>query len=482
MRKSLFYFLAAFLLILFLNSCSKDKTGGPKSLAGSTAHFKSTPFDPSSKNLTILVDNSLTSYFVYKGVPAGFEYEMLSMYAQDNKMNVSVKIIHDVEHILDSLNAGKGHIAAANLTITKSRAQSVHFTKPLFRTRQILVQRLPDGFEKMTADNIKKGLITDRLDLEGKTVTVRPGTSYIQNLRSFIEETNCQVTIAESPSDMITERLISMVSSGEIDYTISDENKSRIHSVHFGNIDISTPMSLSEPIAWAVNKNDTVLLHSLNQWISDNKGGLRYNIVKNRFFEMDRRKSRIIKKEYPIVKKGEISPYDDLILKYARSIDWPGLLMIAQVYQESQFNPKVRSWQKAVGLMQVLPSTAKSYGVSGSQLTNPELNLKVGSAHLKMLRDHWRNFITDSLEVIKFTLSSYNAGLGHVQDAQRLCEKHGLDPLKFEDNLSTMLLNKSIPKYYSDPVVKYGYCRGREPVNYVADILRYYQFYREFKQ
>ncbi|MCK5209475.1 MAG: lytic transglycosylase F, partial [Cyclobacteriaceae bacterium] len=85
-----------------------------------------------------------------------------------------------------------------------------------------------------------------------------------------------------------------------------------------------------------------------------------------------------------------------------------------------------------------------------------------------------------SLEIIKFTLGSYNVGLGHVQDAIRLAEKYNVNTKKWDDNVAQMLLNKSIPKYYKDPVVKYGYCRGKEPVNYVKTIFKNYELYCQF--
>jgi len=303
----------SFLIAMILFRCSSKEEDPDSEKRARDENIQAALFDPSSSELIVLVDNSLTSYYIHHGKPAGFEFEMLNLYAQDQNLTLRIKVIHDVAHILDSLNAGKGDVAAANLTITRDRSKKVDFTEPLFRTRQILVQRLPEGYQSMTADEIDDHLITDRLDLGGKEVYVRPNSSYIQKLRNFVSETNINVIIKEASQSLVTERLIEMVAGGVINYTISDENKARIHAILYDNIDLGTPMSLSEPIAWAVKKGDSLLLNSINQWIADNKGGLKYNVIKNRYFKVSSKRTGRLKKRFEGVKEGRLSPYDKLI-------------------------------------------------------------------------------------------------------------------------------------------------------------------------
>ncbi|MCK5104575.1 MAG: transglycosylase SLT domain-containing protein, partial [Cyclobacteriaceae bacterium] len=360
------------------------------------------------------------------------------------------------------------------------RMEEVAFTDHLFRTKQVLVQRLPDNIQKLTRDEIEKSLIRDRLDLESKDVMVRKNSSYELILNNLVAETGLELNINYASGDLVTEHLIDMVSNKEIDFTICDQNKAEIFNAYYDNIDIQTPMSLSQPIAWAVNKESSELLSKLNSWISKRKGSLEFNMINNRYFEMTKRKERLITKEYDYVKEGIISDYDELIKKYSAELNWDWRLLTALIYQESMFNPKTKSWRGATGLMQLMPRTAQSYGIQPKELVVPEKNIIAGTQHLAMLENYWKNELTDSLEIIKFTLGSYNVGLGHVQDAIRLAEKYNVNTKKWDDNVAQMLLNKSIPKYYKDPVVKYGYCRGREPVNYVKSILSNYELYRQF--
>jgi len=299
-------------------------------------------------------------------------------------------------------------------------------------------------------------------------------------LKNLISETGIDLNIEYAAGDVITEHLIEMVANGEIDYTICDLNKAEIFNAYYDNIDIETPMSLSQPIAWAVNKGSSTLLDTIDYWIDKRAGSLEFNLINNRYFNLNRRTKGIIIKEYDFVKDGKISAYDEIIKKYASTINWDWRLLTAQIYKESKFNPRTTSWRGAIGLMQIMPATAKGYGVRKDQLVNPEINIKSGVKHLKMLEDIWMKELSDSLEIVKFTLGSYNVGQGHVQDAMRLAEKYKLDPHKWDDNVANMLLKKSIPKYYKDPVVKYGYCRGKEPVNYVKSILESFELYRLF--
>lgn len=475
------------LAILFLTGAMVScDSGGKSDSDGESAEGASTeenaqplpsPFE--SGELVVLVNNSFTSFFIYRGQPKGFEYEMLKYVCDEMGLKLKVKIIKDGDHILDSLRMGHGHIAAANLTISKDRMELVDFTEPVFSTRQMLVQKKPDNWRKMNPYTISKALIRDPLELEGKTVTVRKNTSYFQRLVNLMNETNTDLKIDTVPGDMETELLIEAVSNGEIDYTVADENMATIIGTFYGNVDIEMPLSLSQPIGWAVNKGNKVLYDSLNSWIDKNKGSMKYNWIYKKYFELKKGEQQLVKNEIPEVKEGAISPYDDIIRKHAGTIGWDWRFLAAQIRKESGFNPETVSWAGAKGLMQLMPTTASRYKLNDP--FNPEQNIMAGVKYLKWLEKFWEERVPDSLERSKFILASYNTGQGHVLDAVRLAEKYDKDPQKWEDNVETMLKKKSQKKYFDDPVVKHGYCRGIEPVTYVREILEYFELYKAFQ-
>jgi membrane-bound lytic murein transglycosylase F len=203
-----------------------------------------------------------------------------------------------------------------------------------------------------------------------------------------------------------------------------------------------------------------------------------YAVTYNKYFKNRYAYKRRVKSDLLSVKGNNISKYDELIKKYLTDLNWDWRIVASQMYQESQFNPNAKSWAGAVGLMQLLPSTGEMVGITN--LYNPELNIQAGIKFLNYLESHWKETITDSLERIKFVLASYNIGLGHIEDAQRLSEKFGVNPNIWFDNVEYYLLKKSKPKYYNDEVVRNGYSRGIETVIYVKEILDRYEHYKKF--
>ncbi|MDE7136364.1 MAG: transglycosylase SLT domain-containing protein, partial [Muribaculaceae bacterium] len=171
---------------------------------------------------------------------------------------------------------------------------------------------------------------------------------------------------------------------------------------------------------------------------------------------------------------GNVSDYDNLFKKYAAESGYDWRLLAAISYQESHFNPNAVSWAGARGLMQIMPRIGAAYGISQSQLANPETSIKTAVRILKDLDDTLKNTITDDDERLKFMLACYNGGIGHISDARRLAKKHGLNPNKWYGNAERGVMMKSDPKYYRSPEVKYGYMRGRETTDYVSKILNHY--------
>jgi membrane-bound lytic murein transglycosylase F len=124
-----------------------------------------------------------------------------------------------------------------------------------------------------------------------------------------------------------------------------------------------------------------------------------------------------------------------------------------------------------------MPATAREFGVKNP--LDPEDNVQGAVKFLKWLTDYWTERVDDEGERLKFVLASYNTGAGHVEDAQRLTKKYGGDPLKWDD-VSYWLLQKSTQQYSTDAVVKFGFCRGVEPVNYVSHILERFDHYKQY--
>jgi membrane-bound lytic murein transglycosylase F len=179
--------------------------------------------------------------------------------------------------------------------------------------------------------------------------------------------------------------------------------------------------------------------------------------------------------DFHSISGGKISQYDKMIQELAKEHNWDWRLIASIIYHESRFKADAGSWVGAYGLMQLMPSTAKRLGVENYK--DPRQNIKAGILFLNWLNKQFMESIPDSAERMKFVLGSYNIGMGHVQDAQRLAEKYGKDRFVWDDNVAFFLRNKSAEKYYKDPVVRYGYCRGEEAFNYVNRVTGNYDHY-----
>ena len=173
---------------------------------------------------------------------------------------------------------------------------------------------------------------------------------------------------------------------------------------------------------------------------------------------------------------GKISQYDNMIRHFSVSINWDWRLLASLICQESHFDPAVESYAGAFGLMQIMPETGKNFGIDIK--SSPENNLKAGIRYIDWLHSIFDPKIPDEKERINFILAAYNAGPGHVLDAMKLAEKNGMNPQKWNGNVATWLLKKSEPQYYNDTVVKNGYFRGTESVNFVSEILDRFKHYK----
>ncbi len=426
--------------------------------------------------LTALTRYSSTSFFIYKGQLMGYEYELLEWLAEHLGVELEIEVAENVDSLVSMLNEGKGDIIAHNLTITKERKSYLNFTQYHTLTQQVLVQRKPENWEQMAWHNIEEEIIRNPIDLIGKDIHVRQNSAYYDRLQNLSEEIGGDINIIPAEGHLVTEELIQKVASGEIDYTISDKNIALLNQTYYTNLDVETEISFPQRIAWAVRNNSPELQKAVDNWIEDSRGSLKYNVIYKKYFKDMKDYKRRVKSEFFSKGGTKISPYDHILKQYADSINWDWRLLASLAYQESNFDPQTTSWAGARGLMQVLPSTAYSFGVTA--LYDPEENIKAGTSYLAYLDDYWKE-IPDTLMRRKFVLASYNAGPGHVSDARKLAEKYEKDPNLWDENVDIYIRLKSNPEYYNDPVVKYGYCRGEEPYNYVKEIAERYEYYSE---
>ena len=428
--------------------------------------------------LRAITSYSSTSYFLYRGQPMGFEYELLNGLAEDLELNLEIVIAHNLDSLTPMLLRGDGDLIAHGLTITKERQRDLAFTDHHMTTRQVLVQRKPDNWRDMKLHNIERSLIRDPVELIGREVHVRRQSSYYQRLVHLSEEIGGDIDIVTAAGDLETEELIRRVAKGEIEFTVADKHIAQSSAAYYRNLDVTTSLSTGQRIAWAVRWDSPLLLAAVNDWLARTKQSEQYDILRAKYFKNQRRSRRLARAKERL-EKGQLSVYDDLIKAEAERLGWDWRLLAAVVYQESQFDPESESWAGAQGLMQLMPVTAESYGVTDP--ADPAQSLQAGVSHLKYLDGLFTDIGADK-ERRRFVLAAYNCGENHVADARRLTEARGGNAGRWYGDVAEVLLQLDDPEFYRDSLARYGYCRGDEPYQYVAAIEQLYEHYHDITE
>ncbi len=467
-------FAVLFLSLIFCFSCKSDKV---KTLALLEPNKRDLADIKRDGKLKALIAYSATSYFLYKGQPMGYEYELLQRLAEHLNLELELKVSRNLDVMLDELRDGDIDIVAHGLAITKERQKVASFTDYLFLTNQVLVQRKPDNWDKLTYKQKQRSLVNDPVELIGQTVSVRKNSSYYWRLLHLSDELGDDIYINTLEGNLSTDEIIKMVAEGKIKYTIADSNLANINASSYPELDVEIPVSNSQRIAWAVHPDAKELLDATNFWIKNNRKQTEFNVIYNKYFKNKRSFKRRIKSNFYSLNNNQISQYDEIIKNNAAEIGWDWRLLASLIYQESRFINEAKSWTGAQGLMQMLPTTAAEVGVTN--IMDAVDNIRGGTQYLKQLYDKFVD-IEDPEQRIKFTLAAYNCGLYHVKDAQKLAEINKLDYRIWDDQVDQMIIALSYPKNFNNEVVRYGYVNGIEPYNYVNQIYERFDHYTRF--
>ena len=408
--------------------------------------------------IVAVTDFTSTNYFIYKGEPMGYQYEMLLSLASDLGVKLELIAENDPAEALKMLRRGEVDIVANDLSgIDKKRVKA---TSPYRQTNIVLVQRKSESVVRNISDLAKKKVFVKNTSISAKTIM------------ELATEQKSPIEIEFSYNDD-EEHLIDLVSSGSIDYAICDLSVATTQSTIYSNIDIETPVGGAQNLSWSVNSGSDDLLKKVNEWLdSYSKTASYYNIYSKYY---DNPYMAIIKKsEYFYSKNGKLSVYDEQIKSESNFINWDWRLLASLIYQESRFNPTVRSESGAYGLMQFMPVTAEHFGIDHE--AKPSIQLRMGARYLKLLEKYIADLKIPEKERLKFVLASYNAGYGHIIDARNLAKKYGKDPNVWDNNVAFFIQNKV--EFYNDTIVRYGYLRGSETYRYVNEILERYDRYK----
>jgi membrane-bound lytic murein transglycosylase F len=410
--------------------------------------------------LRVLTRNNAAAYFVWHGEIMGFEHDLAKAFADSLGVQVEFIVVPTRFGLLSWLLQGRGDMVAAGLTATEEREQmSVAFSRPTAWVREVVVARPADSALQTPAD------------LSGRTLVVRRASTY-WNTAQRLKNAGIDVDIVVAHENMETEEIIAGVAAGEYDLTISDSDILEIELTWRDDIVGLFPVSDSVPLGWMVRESGEQLKAAMDAFLRREYRGLFYNMTRDKYFGNVRAvRTRASQR---VSRTGVISRYDDIVRRYADRYGFDWLMITSQMFQESRFNPNAESFAGAVGLMQMLPKTARGFGFDS--LTVPEHSIRAGTYYLRHLYELTDDAATPE-DRLWFALASYNAGYGHVGDARRLTAELGGDPNVWFGGVDEVMPLLAKREYHSR--TRYGYCRCMEPVLYIRRIRDRHQAYSD---
>lgn len=473
MTKKAFINMGILLLILVFTACNggRNKAKNTQEQPEDTL----TCFEHLMERGTLVAATNCAAinYNIKNARPSGFEFELLSDFCSVNDLNLEIVVNENLDSCFLLLDSCKVDVVAIGIGSSKDMKKRYLLTDPIMMQKSVLVQRMPKGWNKMsTANEVENQLLRSPLDLAGKTIHLPKGSHEVKLLEHLSDEIGDTIYIVECDT-LNSVDLIHAVSQGNIDYTVVQEHVAKMASVGLGGLDTKLDVSVEQPLGWALKKQDadSSLLLAFNSWIA----GIEQRHL-NRIMAKYVNKDNVFMASKK-VKAGQLSEFDDIIKKTAKNIGWDWRLLASLIYQESKFKLDLESEKGAFGLMQLMPVVMERYEIDYD--SSPEEQVEAGGKLIKHLDNCLENKVTDSAERVKFVLAAYNAGLGHVYDAQRLAEKYGKSPDIWDDNVDYYILNKSKAQYYNDTCCRSGYLRGSETFRFVEEILERYYHYSE---
>jgi membrane-bound lytic murein transglycosylase MltF len=414
------------------------------------------------RTIRVLTVYGLGRYYLDGAQEKGMTYEWFKMFEDYVNQQAGTKHlkIHVVfipvarDQLIPGLLSGRGDIAAAELTITPERASVIDFTNPVSAA---ISEVLVTGPSSPKIDTLE--------DLAGKIAYVRASSSYRSSLDTLnlrlAQQGLAEIEIKDAPEELEDEDLLEMVNAGLLEWVVVDNYKAKIWADIFNDLNVREDLVLRSGgrIGFAIRKDSPQLAAVLNEFLKTHKQGtLKGNILINRYLkDFDWAKNALAAEDYQ-----RFENVADIFMKYGQAYGVDYLMVTAQGYQESRLDQGVRSPSGAIGIMQLLPSTAADANVGIPDIATAEPNIHAGVKYLDFIRK--RYFSDPEMNAFNQTLfafAAYNAGPARVQKLRAKAAEEGYNPNLWFDNVEVMAAADI----------------GAETVQYVANILKYYIAY-----
>ncbi len=415
-----------------------------------------------NKVIRVLVTSSRTNFFLDGGTQRGITAEVLREFEKflNKELRLGSEPLHVAaipvlrDQLIPFLEQGRGDIAIASLTITPERAQRVSFSVPAKRD---VAEIVVTGPRSPTLNSLD--------DLAGKRVFVRPSSSYRESLNelnaAFRERGLEEIEIATANEYLETEDLLEMVNAGLIKITIADNHLAKFWAQVLPNIVVHEDLAVASDrdIAWAIRSDAAGLKEWADRFVDANREGrVLGNMLLKRYLQSTKYVTNVLATD----ERRRLDEVIDYFRKYSGQYEFDYLMVAAQGYQESGLDQRVVSRAGAIGIMQLLPSTAADKSVGIPNISIAEKNIHAGTKYLRwIVNNFFDDPEIDEVDRTLFAFASYNAGPNRIKRLRGVAADRGYDPNRWFRNVEVVV---------ADEV-------GREPVQYVRNIFKYYTAY-----
>ncbi|HEY4220808.1 MAG TPA: transporter substrate-binding domain-containing protein, partial [Myxococcota bacterium] len=381
--------------------------------------------------LRVLTRNNSTSYFLYKGVEAGFDYEIARFIADDLGVRLEMVVAPTRRELVPFLLDGKGDVIIAGFSTEAARADRVHYTRPYLETPWVVVTAKDAPAIDSPADLASVG-----------TILVKPSSGALMRMRAL---PNVQIKAAIENQE--SEDLLDAVADGAAQACVVEERIAKVELLHRDDLRIAfTLPGGDDEEALAVRKEDNALWTALDDYIDAHRKDTDWNVTYAKYHSSFARTAAVRDETLRADREGHITPWDPIFTSAAgAALDWR--LLAAQAYQESRFDPGARSAFGAVGVMQLLPATSKELGCDAPQ--DPPCAINAAARFLDKLMHRYDKPEIALKDRVRFSLAAYNVGPAHLDDARTLAKAQGLDGNRWFGNVEKAMLLLAKPKYYA---------------------------------
>lgn len=405
--------------------------------------------------LIVLTRNNPTTYYQGPEGPAGLEYDLVKLFADDLGVSLNIQTPDSLSELLERIKDGSAHIAAAGLTVTEEREKELRFSP---------------GYQEITEQliyNINHRRPKDLTEVSDGILEVVANSSHNERLlylKNVIKDLQWKQN-----HELESSELLQLVADDVIDYTVADSNEVQLNKRFLLNIraafDIGTPQTL----AWALQKSydNSLYLATVKFFEKIKANGVLNQLIERSYGhveDFDYVGTVLFKRH--VAKR--LPEFIELFKEHAEKHDIDWRLLAAMSYQESHWKPNARSPTGVRGIMMLTKATAKQMGIKNR--LSAEGSIRGGAKYYAQMRKRINEEVAFP-DRDWMALAAYNVGLYHLRDAQKITRQLGKDPNKWSDvKHSLPLLAKR--KWYKNTA--YGYARGWEPVQYVENIRSYY--------